>query len=415
MKYKDTLKPGSLVELEVSLDQKEFLQYWQPVYDRALASVELKGFRAGMAPKDLADKAVDKEKVFEHAVSDVVRETLRNITQEKEWELIDQPKIEVLESDPLADKGLKFKTTLTLFPQVQLGDYKKISRRIFEEQKPVAIDEKEIEKSIDWIRNSRAKMTRVSRPTKTGDVVDLDFEGFIDGKSLDGAQSKGDRFVLGEGKFIPGFEEHILNHKEGDHVEFSIEFPKDYWKKDLQGKKVDFQTDIRGIFERELPELTDEFVKDLGNFATVADFHKNVREGLQKEKEEKERERLQLKVLEAVGKAIKVEIPQVMIDRTAANLQEEYRAYRGAKVSEEEMRAGILAEARTNVLNNLVLFQIAKQEGLEPSKEEVEAEANKFLAHDQFSKKPKIDPQRLYDYIYGVVRNKKVFEHLEKI
>ncbi|HEY4500025.1 MAG TPA: trigger factor [Candidatus Paceibacterota bacterium] len=411
MKYDAKKLPHSQAELQVTLEHKEFLEYYQPIYDRILTSVHLKGFRPGTAPKDLADKAVDKEKVFEEAATEAIRHTLKAIAEEKEWELVDQPKIDIQESET----GLKFKTVLTLFPEIKLGNYQKISKKIFQERKPVTIEEKEIQKSINWLLNTRAKVTRVNRTAEKGDVIDLDFAGSIDGKSLDGASGKADRFVLGEGKFIPGFEEHIIGHKEGDHIAFAITFPADYWKEDLRNKKVDFQTDVRGVFSRELPELNDELVKSLGKFETVAAFETSVREGIQKEKEEKERDRAQLKILEEVGKDSTIDIPQIMIDRTVKGMEEEYRLHKGARQNEEELQKSLQEAARKNVINNLVLFQIAKTENLEPNQAEVEKEANDFLARSQFEKNPKIDPQRLYDYIYGIVRNKKVFEHLESL
>lgn len=411
MKYDVKKLPHSQAELQVTLEHKEFLEYWQPVYDRMLASVNLKGFRPGAAPKDLADKAVDKEKVFEEAALEAIRHTLKTITQEKEWELVDQPKIDIQESET----GLKFKAALALFPEIKIGNYKKISEKVFKARKPVVVDEKEIKKSIEWVLNTRAKVTRVNRAAEKGDVIDLDFAGSIDGKSLDGASGKADRFVLGEGKFIPGFEEHIIGHKEGDHVEFTITFPADYWKEDLRNKKVDFQTDVRGVFSREMPELTDELVKSLGKFESVAAFETSVREGIQKEKEEKERDRAQLKILEEVGNDSTIDIPQVMIDKTMKGMGEEYRLHKGAHKNEEELQKALQESARKNVINNLVLFQIAKLERLEPTEQDVEKEANEFLTRNQFAKNPQIDPQRLYDYIYGIVRNKKVFDYLESL
>src|SRR3989344_5146611 len=127
--------PASQIELEVVLDQKEFVEYYQPVYDRALSSVHLKGFRPGTAPKEMASQAVNQEKVFEEAVNQAVRKQLHDLVQENDWKLIDQPKIEVIE-DPKNPAGLKFKATLTVFPEIKLGNYKKIAENALKNQKP---------------------------------------------------------------------------------------------------------------------------------------------------------------------------------------------------------------------------------------------------------------------------------------
>ncbi len=404
------------------MNHKEFLEHYQPVYDQALSAVHLKGFRPGTAPKDLADKAVDKEKVFNEAVSDAVRASLKEINQENEWQVIDQPKVEILETDPAADLGVKFKAVLTLFPRVKLGNYKKIAKRILEgEQKSVSVNDEELEKNINWILNSRAKFTRVSREAQKGDMVDIDFSGFVDGKPLDGASGKADSFILGEGKFINGFEENIQGHKEGDKLEFSVNFPDDYWKEDLRAKKVDFKVELKGVYNRELPELNDEFVKGLGKFESVDDFRNSVRDGLKKEKEGREKERVRLKILDEIIKDSDIELPEVMVQRTLDNLIAEYKSFAGQGLpgqgSEPEqdsaLRQKLEEKARHSVSTNLVMYQISKEENLDPTPEEVQAEANKLLADPRFTGGQKIDPQKVYDYSYGMLQNKKVFDYLE--
>src|SRR3989344_9621709 len=123
MKYTLKKMPNSIVELEANLDHQEFLNYYQPIYDQVLSTVHLKGFRPGTAPKDLADKALDKEKIFHSAVEKAAQSVLKEINEDNNWQFIDQPKIEVLENDPLNNKGLKFKATIAVFPEVKLADY----------------------------------------------------------------------------------------------------------------------------------------------------------------------------------------------------------------------------------------------------------------------------------------------------
>ncbi len=419
MKYTTKNIPGSVKELEVILTHPEFLSYWQGVYDEAISKVHLKGFRPGTAPKDLADKAVDKDHLFHEATNNAVRVTLKEITAENSWTLIDQPNIEVLESNPATDIGLKFKATLTVFPEVKLGNYEKAIKKIIADApKDFSVDEKEIEKSAQWVLNSRAKLTRAAREAKIGDVADIDFSGFIDGKPLDGASGKADSFVLGEGKFIPGFEEQIVGHKAGDSFDFSLNFPGDYWKEELRSKKIDFKVTLVSVYEREVPALNDEFVKGLGKFETVEAFKSTLREGLAKEKEEKAKELMRLKMTDALAKEAKIDLPQVMVDHTLDNMVEEYKALRRnvpVGESDTDIRKRLEEKAKNSVITNLVLYQISKEKQLEPNPEEVEAESNKFLAHSEFSKNPKIDPQKVYDYSYGIVQNRKVFEYLESL
>ena len=139
MKHTHKKLPNSQVELEEVLDHKEFLDYYQPVHDQALSSVHLKGFRPGTAPKELAEKAVDQEKVFDEAVNRAVRENLQEITKDNNWQLIDQPRIEVVDTNPAAGMGLKYKATLTIFPEVKLGNYKKLARQVLAEKKEAKV------------------------------------------------------------------------------------------------------------------------------------------------------------------------------------------------------------------------------------------------------------------------------------
>lgn len=150
--------PGSKIELEVVLEQKEFLPYYKEVYDRALAGAQIKGFRPGMAPKELADQAVDREKVFSEAAHNAIRWSLDEISKDNEWTFIDTPKIAIEDSK---DLGIKYKAELTIFPEIKLGNYKKIAHKVMRERKEPVVDPKEIDQTLEWIRNSRKEGDKV--------------------------------------------------------------------------------------------------------------------------------------------------------------------------------------------------------------------------------------------------------------
>ena len=401
------------------MDHKEFLEYYQPVYEQALSSVHLKGFRPGTAPKEMAENAVDKEKVFSEATNKAVRDSLKEINEENNWQLIDQPKVEITETDPAKNLGIKFKVTLSVFPEVILGNYERISKRVFAEKKEISVSDDELKKSMGWVLGSRAKIVKSDKEAQKGDLVEVEFSGSVDGKLLDGTSGKSDQFILGEGKFIAGFEEHIIGYKAGENLEFSVNFPKDYWKKDLRDKKVDFKVKVEEVFDRQLPELNDEFVKGLGKFENVEALKNSIKEGIKKEKAEKEKEKNRLKIMEEIIKDSKIELPKVMVERTLDNLVAEYKAMVSPALkkleTDEEVKKRLEEKARSSVASNLLLYQIAKEQKLDPSPEEVEKETNDFLSHSHFGRDPKIDPQKLYDYSYGIVQNQKVFEYLESL
>lgn len=406
-KIKSKKLPGSKFEVEVALDVKEFQKYWQPVFDEASGKVVVKGFRPGAAPKEMLEQGVDHDKVFERAVRDAVRVSLNEYTEGESLTLIDQPLVEVLD----AKDGVTYKATLTVFPEVKLGNYKKIAKKVLTEEKPIVISPDEIEKTITWLLGSRATTVLADRASKKGDLVELDVETTVEGKSLEGASFKSDRFIIGESHFIKGFDEQIENHKAGDEFTFQIVAPKDYWQKHLQGKTLDFKVKVHGVYDRTLPELNDEFAQTLGpTFKTVADLKKNIEEGLMAEKKEKEAERVRLKMLDEIAKDSKMELPEIMVERTLASMIEDVKRMlpkepdQTPEAFEKDLREKMRARAEQNVATNLVMYQIAKDEKLEPTKEEVAADA---AANN-------VDLDKYYDYSYGRVQNQKVFAFLEK-
>ncbi len=399
--------PGSQVELEVTLTDAEFQPYWQPAYDAAASNVEVKGFRPGAAPKELLAQGVDQEKVFQAALQSAIRATLDEIKQEKDWTFIDAPRVELIEGEV----GIKYKAILTLFPKVTLGNYKKIAGKVLAQKKEVSVGQKEIDETVQWLLKSRAGITLVNRAAALGDLVEADITTHIDGKEVANAQFKGDKFVIGESHFIVGFDEKIVSHKAGDIVSFSLVAPENYWDKSVRGKSLEFKVTIKGVYERKIPELNDDFAKGLGrSFNSVADLTKNITEGLTQEKAEKEIERLRALMLDEIVKDSKLELPAIMVEKTLDSMMKEMTQMMppqdgGAKEElHKELSAKMLPRAENNVAGHLVLYKIAQVEKLVPTAVEIEAEA----------KGAQVDLEQYYDYIYGRLQNQKVFKFLEE-
>lgn len=397
--------PGSKIALEVTLDPAEFKQYYDAAEAEAFARVEIKGFRKGTAPRELAETALDKDKVFHAATEEAVRRTLHDESEAREWTLIDTPKVAVKEASPGGAVGLRYEAELTLFPEIRLGNYKKISGKIFSEKKEAAVSADEIEKSFEWLRESRATIVRTARGAEEGDLVDIDFEGFSNGKALPGVRAKGDRFILGKSSPPPGFDEKLKTRQAGDALNFSLVMPKEHWNKELAGHEVGFKGKVNVVYERTVPAADDAFAKSLGShFKNVAELKESVRDGLRAEKEEKERERLRIAALDAIAVASETDVPDVMIEKTIDRMIQEIPPLLGKeRTNEAELRVSLRERARENVLRHLVLHEIARAEHLEPTPEEVAEEA----------KKQKLDPRERYDYSYEIMRNQKVFSFLE--
>ncbi len=407
---KSTLKEtaGSIVEGDVVLSAEEFSEYWDLAYDAALENVSIAGFRKGSAPRELAAKAIDVHAVFERAADRAVRSSLAEIGEDNEWRIIDGPSVEVLEASPKQDKkdaGFTYRARFTIFPRVDLGDYKKIAARVLGEKKQDEVPEEEIEQSITWLRGSRAELTAVTRGAKKGDIVEADIESFLGSEPIPGGKLMRDRFLLGESRYVPGFDDALMGKPAGEKLEFTLTAPQDYWETTLRGKEVRFVVVLASVHERKLPELTDAFASSLGpNIKTVADLRHHVREGLRQEKEDRERDRLRAKILEEIGRATKINIPEVMVQRILQGLVEETAHLTArADADKEKLREALRPKAESRVRAYLLIHAIAEKEGLEPTEDEIRVEMGRS----------NVDPKQARDYSYGIVRNQKVFEFLE--
>lgn len=412
MKSSSKLQKGSQTKLTVTLDPADVKPYFDRVHAKAIASVELKGFRPGAAPAHLAEQAIDQAKVIEHAVEEAIRATLATIIEDNTWIVLDRPSVEITSTDkPALDAGLTYVATLTLFPEVKLPDYQKIAKKIVAEQHEMSVTDAEVEQSFTWLRKSRAPQIAVARPVQTGDVVEVSIKTSTNGKSLPGGDIPEDKFEFGASRFIPGFEKNLEGHKAGDEVAFSLTAPADYWQQDLRNKTLEFHVRIKNIFELTLPAIDDAFAVSLGsNFKTIADVQQNIRDGLRAEKLEKEQERKRVAMITEIANGATIDVPEILITRTLDQMMEEFKeTIQGANVPDEKARQSLRPAAMKRVMAHLVIAEMAKREGLEPTKEEVEEESK----HHQ-SETRGLDAGKFYDYIYGVLLNKKVFAFLEK-
>lgn len=411
---KSSFKPekGSRTILTVTLDPADIKPYFNRVHAKAVASVDLKGFRPGAVPTHLAEQAIDQAKVVEGAVEEAIRATLASIIEGNNCVVLDRPSVEIASTDqPALDAGLTYIATLTLFPEVKLPDYKKIASNIVAEKREIAVTDAEVEASLTWLRKSRAPQIAVVRPVKTGDVVEVSIKTSADGKPLPGGDIPEDRFEFGAGRFIPGFEKNLEGHKVTDELTFSLVAPPDYWQQELRGKTLEFRVRIKNVFELQLPPADDAFAASLGpSFKTIADVQQNIRGGLHAEKLQKEQERKRVAMITEIANGATIDVPEVLITRTLDQMLQEFQdTIKGANVSDEKARQNLRPTATKRVMAHLVIAEMAKREGLEPTKEEVEVESK----HHQ-SETRGLDATQFYDYIYGILLNKKVFAFLEK-
>lgn len=448
MEYRLKKLPKSLVEIEVILPFSEFEPYIRQAAVLLSEENEIEGFRRGKAPYDIVKKRFGEEKILDKAAEVAIKKTYPRIISEltghnpklkengqtsnfkfqTQFIPLGPPEIAIIKLVPGND--LQYKAKIATLPEVKLPDYKSIAKQFnHKKRQAVEVTDEEIVKTLDWLRESRIKLVTVNRPAERGDRVEVDFETRHAGIKLNHGDSHNHPLVIGKGKFLPGFEEALIGMKAGDEKSFTLTVPEGWHEKNLAGKALDFRVKMLLVQQRDVPELNDEFAKSVGNFSSVESLKASVREGLLEEKKEKEKQRLRILLIEEIAKNAQIETPNILIERELNKMFEELKSgiedigikwadyLLHLKKSEEELRRDWRDQAENRVRIALCLHEIANQEKIEPTEEEIETEANRYLARFQTADEAEknIDVESLKEYSRGMIRNEKVFELLEAL
>lgn len=415
--------PKSQVRLRVELAADEVRPFVETAAKELSKEHPVKGFRLGAAPLEVMRSTVGDEKIAEATVKALVPRTyVAALLEHDDIEAIGAPEVDV-ERFAIGD-SCAYRATVAVLPAVQLGEY----RRVRVERRTVAVEEGEVARELERLRNLRATYLAVPRGATRGDRVEVDVAATMDRVPLEGGTER-QTLLLGEGYLVPGFEEHLLGMKEGQTKTFSLTFPGGHHRTDLRGRGVDFTVTVRGVQQRILPELTDHFAQGLGQFSGLHDLKEKFTAHLREEKEAEERERTHRSLLDAVvSQAAFGEFPEALVERELDTMLAELKEGAAAmglpfpeylaqvKKGEAELRENLRAQALGRIRSGLALRAIARAEGIAVSEEEVAAELNEAVK--QFSgpkdAERKVDLEALRDVAAGVVRNRKVFQLLEQ-
>ena len=418
----------SQIEIEVEISGEDMAGLRDLTLKEMAAVAAIKGFRPGKAPKDLVEKEIGGEKIDQETIQSALEKTYPQIIIDNEIEAIGRPEITIMKF--AAGNPFVYKAKVSVLPEVVLPDYKKIAgETLTKERKVFSVEDKEVNDALAWLQKSRAKYVAVNRPVQKGDFVEIDFETRLAGVKIENGESKNHGLIIGEGGFMPGFEDNLVGMEVGREKEFSLKAPDDYFAKNLAGKSLDFKARLNVLQQRELPALDDDFAKGLGNFDGLEALKKNVKDGIIAEKEQKEKERARMKTIEAIAEQTNFEAPQVLIDYELEKMMSELNQSVGRlglsfdqylsqiKKTADELKKEMVPSAEKRVRIALVLKAIAKKENINVPENEIEAQMNETLKRypaDGGAKK-NIDLEQLKDYTKGVIRNEKVFQLLEKI
>lgn len=412
---------NSEVKLAVELNARDLKKYLEEAGQELSASLTIDGFRSGKAPLDVLRKKVGDQKVLEVALDIAVRGSLAQALKQEKLEIISFHDLKVKENT--AEK-LKYTVELVLFPEVKIGRYQDLGLI----PKTAAVEDKEIEEALQFVRRSRAVYQESDAPAQKGQKVEVDFEVKDKGQLIEGGKSENHPLTLGNGGFIPGFEEQLLGMKKGETKEFPLEVPADYYQKTIAGKKLDFTVTLKSAKAEILPELTDQFAQSLGSFDALDNLKESIKQGLQQEKEEKERQKLRLEILEKIDKDMKVDLPGRLVEEQLDVMLADFDHHlheKGMELSlylaqikktQEQLREEWRTKAEKQIRQSLILRTVGRAENIQVEESEVGEAVNALAAQllQRGEEKEAIDVEKLRMRVQTSLLNEKIFQFLEK-
>ena len=354
------------------------------VFQKQVKKITIPGFRRGKAPRKIIEKLYGKTVFHEDALNDVLPDAYESALKESGLETVGRPEFDF---DPIEDGDIVFKAKVYVKPEVKIDGYKgiEVSRSVT----PVTDDD--VNAEIERVRARNSRMIEITdRAAENGDTANINFDGYVDGEAFEGGKGENYDLVLGSGSFIPGFEDQVVGHAIGDDFDVNVKFPEDYHEKSLAGKDSVFKCRLNAIKINEKPEVNDDFVKDVSEFDTVAEYTADVKAKLEDARKKEADSAVESKLMESVVEKLEADIPQVMFDAEAENLVRDYDTrlrmqgldlstylqYTGMNL--DQMREQMKPQAERQVKLRLALEAIAKLENIEVADEEIEAEYNRL-------------------------------------
>lgn len=378
-------KEKSIVELEVAVLKDEFEAAIEKAYRKNAKNIAIPGFRKGKAPRKLIEQMYGKGVFYEDAINESYPAAYDEAVKEAGLDVVGRAEVDIKEIDENGN-GYTFIAKVPVRPEITLGKYTGLSA----EKSDVNVSDEQVDREIENLRKRVATYKDCTEPLKMGDTAVIDFEGFIDGVPFEGGKGENHPLILGSGSFIPGFEEQLVGAKVGDAVDVKVTFPEEYHAAELAGKPAVFKCTIRAGKEILLPELNDEFAKDVSEHETFAALKEDVQKGLLEEAERVSANDFEEKILDQIIETMEGEIPQAMYDSKLDRMLEEYsyklqlqgidmETYLKANnMDMQSFRMIFMPQAERQVKVALILRKVAELEKIEVSDDEVNAEYKKL-------------------------------------
>lgn len=424
MKYTTAAGEKSTVKVTIDFSKEEWEAAIAESYKRTRGKYAVPGFRKGKAPKGVVENYYGKAVFFDEAFNVLYSKHYPEILEKERanFTAVGEPELSV---DDLSEEKVTLTAVIPVKPDVKIGAYKGLDIKKYE----YSVSEEEVAKEVNKILDREAKTVDVTdRPCADGDTVNINFSGSVDGEKFPGGTAEGYDLVLGSGSFIPGFESQVAGMKVGEDKDITVRFPADYQAENLRDKDAVFAIHLNSVKGKELPELTDEYVKKHTGSESVADYTAKVKERLEKQAASRGRDETENAIVEAISKTAECEIPQAMIESETDRMVQDFSyrlMYQGLKLEDyikymgqtmEQFRAQFADQAKSRVLSQLVIEKIIREEKISASAEEVDAKIAEQAASvgktaEEYKKN--IDP-RQQEYITNDIVITKLFAFLEE-
>ena len=415
-------KEKNKVSFNIEIPEADFEKELQKAYLKNRGHFNIPGFRKGKVPRKIIEMNYGKDVFYEDAINKILPDAYEKAITELDLKPIDAPEVDVEEIEE--GKTITVNFVVEVRPEVTLGEYKNIEV----EKVEYDVTDELVDNELKSVQDMNGRIIDAGdRSVENGDLLTIDYAGYVDGAQFDGGTAEKQELEIGSGQFIPGFEEQLVGKNKGEEVEVVVTFPEEYHEESLKGKEATFKVTIHDIKEKELPELDDEFAKDVSDFDTLEEYKNSIREKLEEEFKNREEIEHENNVIEKVVDICEVEIPEVMVETQLDNevgefghriasqgLElEQYLTLTGSSI--EELKDQLRPVALKRVKGDLVLEAIAKAENIEINDEDIDKELGKMAEiYQQDNKEKFIEDMKKGDlsFLNTAITNQKTIDFL---
>ena len=415
----ENTKNANEIKLEITVEAAKFEDAMKKVYFQNAKYINIPGFRKGKAPMNVVEKYYGKEIFYEDAFNEIAGEAYEEALKENNIEAVSRPEIEVTQIEK--GKDVIFTAVVQTKPEVELGKYKGIEIPKIE----YTVTDESIENELKQMQERNARLVTVEgKKVEKGNLTIMDFEGFVDGKPFEGGKAENYQLEIGSGAFIPGFEDQMIGMEVEVEKDINVKFPEEYFSSELAGKDATFKVKVHEIKAKELPELDDEFAKDVSEFDTLEELKASIKEKQEAQNADKAKYEKQEAAMKAVCENLKVEIPDGMVELETENMLkdiEQRLSYQGMKLEQylqmlgktaEEMKKEYEPQAAEAIKSRLALEAIIKAEKIEATAEEIDSKIKEMAANYNKKEDEIKENENLRKYIKEGIESEKAIDFI---